>query len=89
MSGRKPTHNLCVKVRNDDARPYAKVGVAWQKDNGGFSIVLSPGTVLRWNDDLMIGLFEDKPYEPRGAKNSEPRPDRPPLDGDDDNIPFR
>ncbi len=57
MSGftpRKPDMRLCVK--SPDGQP-GTVGAAWIRDDGSLLVKLNPGTVLAWNDGLIISLF--------------------------------
>ena len=53
--GRTPTHNLSVMTR--DTKRKGRLGAAWLNADGSIDIVLDPGAVLSWKDDLMIKLF--------------------------------
>jgi hypothetical protein len=48
MSGKKPTHELCVKDLETQAR--GKIGVAWENDDGSFTIQLQPCTSLTYDN---------------------------------------
>lgn len=47
MSGKKPTHELCVKDLESQDR--GKIGVAWENEDGSFTIRLNPCTSLTYD----------------------------------------
>lgn len=72
---KKPTHNLKVIHRGTNVATApegmtAQVGVGWINDDGSMSIRLSPGTVLRWDDNLQITAFLiSDPTRPRSRSS--------------------
>jgi len=89
-AGSRSEYILCIKEKQGRER-MARVGAAWARKNGGFNIVLNPGTVLHWNDDLYISLF------PNDGNFTAPKSSREDIKSDgaigedtklDDPIPF-
>lgn len=52
---RQPDFHL--KALDKDTDKTAKIGAAWQNENGTISLVLNPFVVLNANDDLLLTLF--------------------------------
>lgn len=57
MTSRKPDYILKVKPKSGGL--HAKVGAGWETEYG-VDVVLDPGTVLSWKDDLYINLYRRK-----------------------------
>lgn len=97
-TGRRPTHELRVKRRDSEDRGV--VGVAWQNDNGTFSIKLRPCVVISSNDDVTILLVKIEGRSPaRPAAPGQRQPSQlarfdveddgfNPMEDDRDDFPF-
>ena len=98
-TGRRPTHELRVKRRDSEDRGV--VGVAWQNDNGTFSIKLRPCVVISSNDDVTILLVKIESGGARPAPAGSRQPSRAsrfdtfdvdntpdPMEDDLGDIPF-
>ncbi len=91
--GNKPKYYLkLTDKRNTKQRTVA--GVAFENEFKQLNIVLNPGVVIRWNDELFITLnpYDDKRPPPHGAdmpqtKRAAPN-DEDEEDKDSDDIPF-
>lgn len=57
MNNPKPTHNLRVMSKVAGSKDQGTVGVAWKREDGSFYVKLNPCVVLRWDDEVQIGLF--------------------------------
>lgn len=77
--GMRPTHRLCIKRKGKDDKTRTYAGVAWQRDNS-FNIVLNPGVVIRWDDEVWLNLY---PIDQARSRDEAPAA----QDGDDE-IPF-
>lgn len=89
-AGRRPTHELRVKRR--DSADQGVVGVAWQNDNGTFSIKLRPCVVISSNDDDVTILLTkiESGSRPAPSGSRQPSRFRPiPFDPGDDPNPNR
>ena len=77
--GRKPTHNLCLGVSEEDGTiKWRQLGVGWVNENGAISISLNECTVISQRDIAAQGdrlfLFsvkdapwrKDQPWQNRG-----------------------
>ena len=55
--GRTPDY--IVKAKRKSTQEAAKVGAAWNNDDGSISIVLNTFVVLEASNDVMITLFKN------------------------------
>jgi len=57
MSGKKPTHELCVKDLETQDR--GRIGVAWENEDGSFTIKLHPCTSITYDNvkNKALSLF--------------------------------
>lgn len=83
---RAPTHNLCVREKDADAR-WGQIGVAWENEDGSFVIRLNPCVTLSQRDDLLIKLYR-KDHGQRGGSNSSGRGRFGPQNGEATDEPF-
>lgn len=55
-----PTHVLIVKSRGNTKR-HTRAGVLFANDvTGGFTLVLSPGVCLHWDDDTYVDIVPNQ-----------------------------
>jgi hypothetical protein len=85
-----PTHNLCVKDKEDDNARWCTIGVMWwDEERKSASIKLNPCTSIGWDDRMSIVAFpKDKEEHPKTRKR--PSPPMPDDFGDfaEDDVPF-
>lgn len=57
----QPKYILVIKSK-DNAKNYTRAGAAFENQFGGLNLKLSPGVVLRWDDEVFFNLnvYEDK-----------------------------
>ncbi len=61
---RRPDFNLRAMQETTDEqgvvhRRSARVGVAWKREDGSLLVKLEVGVALRWDDGLVLGLFDN------------------------------
>lgn len=90
--GPRPTHALLVLHK--DTGKKGRIGAAWDKGDGSFSIVLEAGVSISWRDGFIISLFPaNRDASPRKSnKDFKPAPAPAPEGAtpptDEEEIPF-
>jgi hypothetical protein len=74
--GTRPTHRVCITRKDPERKTRTYAGVAWENENGCISIVLNPGIIVDWRDDVWINLYEIDKAPPQS------------IPEDEDPIPF-
>jgi hypothetical protein len=95
QKNRHPVYWLKLTDKNN-TKHRTNAGAAWISDFNQLRIVLNPGVVLNWNDDMWITLEPIDPNKPPrlpATLRVEPPPgesssDDGGKDDDDDDIPF-
>lgn len=64
MAGRQPDFHVHAMDKRTDEK--ARVGAAWQNENGSISVVLNPFTVLASTPNLVITMFVNDRKKPDG-----------------------
>lgn len=89
-NGAKPDYQLSAWEPN--TKRSRVVGAAWVRAKGHVSIRLDVGTVLRWDDGLVLTMFPEDDGERRSPSQEEARPSQgeeaPPFDDDGTWPPF-
>jgi hypothetical protein len=59
---RRPDFSLRAKINGEENGHWATVGAGWSID-AGIRIHLNTGVTLRWDDNLILGLFRNEPKD--------------------------
>lgn len=84
MPGKKPSHFLYAKRKDDKGKSSARIGAGWINEWGGISLKLNPCVFLTDRDDIYLTLYKN---EEQPKRQSPSPPPAPPPPGDDD-VPF-
>ena len=79
----KPTHNLCMKKRDEEGGKWVQIGAGWMNDRNAISVRLNMGVTLSWRDmeRYSLYLFKNKFRE-------DPKPPEPVPPPTDDDVPY-
>lgn len=85
QQGKRPKYWLKITDKAN-TKHRGQAGVAFENEFGQLNIVLNPGVVLHWNDEVFITLNLITDEHPAPGSNLPATKKK--KDGGDDDIPF-